>query len=418
MNAYKTLFINALLVLLVFHDYLFLNIFSVFGSYFFLNLWKEVLVSAYLIYAFSLRPLSSVSGKAIFSKKVILLSLVSLSMLLLWGDYSESSIKTFRSLVMPIFISFVIVGLLHQGTEYRCLKLFKFSCILFFISSLYGVYQSFTIDSISGFWYYDLLVNHGFELNEWDSFRGGKVRISSFFTSSLDFSFFIVLGLVSYIAYFYFFAKTISKTLIWGGGVIFLFFVILISTVRTAQISLVLCIINFIFIMFWKNNSHVFWFGLLSSLCLTAFTFYYLSAGYSDELSALGRIMQWKEVFYLVLSHPMGMGLGYIGPSEEIWYDSFLLNCFSTIGVFSFVIVAFIVGLYRSIVKIYTCFILTTYQRMLGLILLVFFPSFLYIIFFQAIYNSQVLYFFSIYISLFYFSIKVNSLIKKNKVVG
>ena len=42
----------------------------------------------------------------------------------------------------------------------------------------------------------------------------------------------------------------------------------------------------------------------------------------------------------------------------------------------------------------------------------------LYIIFFQAIYNSQVLYFFSIYISLFYFSIKVNSLIKKNKVVG
>lgn len=402
---FSSLLLFFLISLLFFHDYIFLYMEYKVGGAYGLNLWKEVVSVGFIAVVFFN---SCLMGKLTRVNFGFFVGLILLFIpLLMFGDFSDASLRTFRSLFTPFVFAVLIGYLVKEDTERRVRVLFSQLQVVAFVVGVYGLYQLYFINEWSDFWYFDPLVAMGFELKEYNSFREGLPRISSFFTSSLEFSFFLVFVFFVNFSYFLF-AKQASRSWLFDLKLIlnfvflvFLVFLIFKSTVRSAQVCWVTAFVYMLFLKGIKTRFYVVLTGFLYVVSLSVATFVYISLGYTDDLSALGRLVQWDFVLAQLFSSPLGLGFSSVGPGQSLWFDSLWLNLVSCLGVVSVFIFSGFVYYYLKVVGAYFDLKSVEHSRVrdFSLAALVVFPVFLYAAFFQAFYNSTALYLLLIIIS-------------------
>lgn len=407
MRRLNFLVLIVLIVVSVMHDFFFLNFYNYFGGYFYLNLWKEVVLLVFIFATvgavFSVGRLSQVS---LFTVVIVL---VMMMVFLAFGGFIEADLRTLRSFFMPLFFALILSRLLLRIEVQSVDRVLSIFVSLGVFCSLYAFYQFFFVKDISDFWYFAPLQAQDFELKEYNSFRDGSVRISGFFTSSLEFSFFmlfifaVVLGRGVASAH----RKRllgVSNNLSAFHYVVMLLLLLSIafSTVRSSYIGLSACVAYYLFLRSGSRLSPgaVFLSGIVLSFILVGGTFFHLSVGGTSDLSALGRLVQWSSVIDLVREKPFGWGLGFVGPGQEHWYDSLVLNMLATMGVAAVPILSLLVwAFYKICVVCKRCCDLGDYVGVtFSFPVVVFFPTFIYLAFFQAMFNAQVVYLFFIFL--------------------
>lgn len=383
-----------LLGLLFFHDFFFLKLVDEFGSNYGLNIWKELVALVFMLGVLSsvvLRGSLSLTNARIF----LVLGMLLFSLPLL-GDFSESSLRTFRSVFTPYVFALIVGRVVSFDTESRAHFFFRLVVVVAILGGGYGVYQLFSIKQWQDFWYHRPLFLMGYELNDFDSFRNGMPRISGFFTSPLEFSFFITF------VFFMVLAVLISerrRMAAWKVSkrdflaiVLLFFFVYVISqsTVRSAQICLVSAFAYMLLLARLRSRFAIVATGFLYVLLLSLTTFLYIGLGYTGDLSALGRLVQWSFVLEAVVASPLGLGFSNVGPGQEYWFDSFWLNLAASFGVFSILFVAGFLMCYLKVVGVYVTLRPAPEGRIksLSLAALVLMPMFFYAALFQAFYNA------------------------------
>lgn len=391
-------FLPLVVILLFLHDFLFLNLESSIGSTFALNLWKEIVAIGYLI-ILCLRVLCSGFIRAVELR--LILFLACLFCYLLFGRIvDEAAFRSLRALFTPFVLAVMLSMFITADFDNR-FKVFKIAlqCVSLWVS-VFGIYQLFSYSQWSDFWYVEPLTSMGFELKEFNAMRDGKPRISSFFTSSLEFAFFIVF--VFFINYAQLLISSGKLTLrVFCIKILFLGFLIFLlfnSTVRSAQICWVAGIGYSITLLMIRRKLYRFISGVSLVAALCCATFLYIGLGYTDDLSAIGRLVQWNFVFNQVLASPIGLGLSVIGPGQLFWFDSFWLNLAASFGFASILIFAFFIWCYKLLAYRYSEFDSFKLPELKSLVyaLLILCPIFIYAAFFQAFYNSTVFYLFLI----------------------
>lgn len=396
------------IALVILHDFLFLNMEYLYGSTFGLNLWKEVIAGGYL-FVVSLKMIvrGSVSKVKV---RLILFSLFLLIFLLFGGVFNEAAFRSLRALFTP-FVLAVMVAQFVSGNYQKRYRLFVISlqCTGFAVA-IYGLYQLLYYSKWADFWYVEPLTSMGFELKEFNAIRDGRPRISSFFTSSLEFAFFIVFIFFLNYGRLLFMSRNASYAVMLGKFffLILLVFLLFNSTVRSAQICWLAGMVFSAFIIFIKTRLFRYCSGLSLMIFLCLSTFFYIGMGYTDDLSAIGRLVQWHFVFDQLRATPFGLGFSVIGPGQLYWFDSLWLNMLAIFGFMS--IIVFGVFLYWYKLLAYGYSEVEMYRRpalqSLCYTMLILCPVFMYAAFFQAFYNSTVFYIYLIMMFCAIFEVK------------
>jgi len=335
MNVNKNfIIIFPLIFLYIFHDFLFNYILNDTPLYY-LVAWKDLLGLFFVGYIF-LYFLQKISN-GIYNKKynLILFLIFMISVLTLFGidDLLANGVSNYRFYFVN-FIFFIFLALFITKHD-RELIGFQTSVVwLGVVVMIYGFYQYFFYTQPEHFWYWEVFNNQGFEQKAWNAFRNGNPRISSFFTSSLDFALFIYL--YSLLIFRLFVISVIEKHVILLVYFLFLslsVITIFISTVRSAQIGLVSSFLLIGLYYFISKGLTRVYLSFLTFISLTFVTFYIISV-YSSDLSALDRINEWINFFKLIPDNMLyGVGFGNVGLRGLYWFDSFWINFFLSFGL-------------------------------------------------------------------------------------
>ena len=383
-----------LLGLLFFHDFIFLTVEYRFGGHYGLNLWKELVALAFLFvlvcWVLLRTALSPVNVRIFLVLGMLLVSLP------VFGDLSEGSLRTFRSIFTPFVFAVIVGRLVGVDAESRSRYFSRLVLLVAVVSGIYGVYQLLSIKHWQEFWYYHPLVAMGLKIYEYDSFRNGMPRISGFFTSPLEFAFFITFVFFIGLAVLVSERRESSlwvvrkRSLLSLAMLAFFVYVVSQSTVRSAQMCLVSAFAYLLLLVRLRSRFAIVTTAFLYVLVLSSATFLYIGLGYTDDLSALGRLVQWSFVLAKVVASPLGLGFSAVGPGQQYWFDSLWLNLAASFGVFSLLFVIGFVACYLRVVGIYVSLRGMAGGRIksLSLAALVIMPVFFYGALFQSFYNS------------------------------
>lgn len=386
------------LILLGLQDYLFNSILYSTILYYLAG-WKDLFVFLFISLtgvAISKRivQFGSVSVTDLFYIKLLFVFL--LLVIISFSDFFHN-IANFRFYFLVIFFSLILSKLLYSRDDFKGGDLAYGLVISSILVISYAFYQSITISKPEDFWYWDHFVSLGFEQNEWDVFRDGKPRISSFFTSSLDFSLYLLACLPFFLGGLYFSSKSTNyfKVCLYILIILITLFAIFQSTVRSALIGAALMIVLFLFFLVSKKRALLILVALLSFILSVSLTFYVIIFGYTDDLSALGRLTQWLDFFELIISKPIfGLGVSKIGIAGEYWFDSFWINYFLSFGlVLGLIGVFFILSIYYKSLS-FLCINKDSFQAYVLLPMYLNVPVFFYLFIFQSFARSPSLYLF------------------------
>lgn len=413
-NPYKVL-LASILILLFFHDFIFLNMAYALGGQYGLNLWKELISLIFLCLFFCGVLLRG--GLGFSEAKIFIVLAMLLLALLVFGDFSEASLRTFRSVFTPFVFAVMVGRLMSNETEQRFRFFLNLLLFIAFLGGGYGLYQSFSIKEWQDFWYYHPLISMDLEIHEYDSFRDGVPRISGFFTSPLDFSFFIVFVFFIGASSFFVLGERGSASSISKKGKLFLFlilsflvYIVFQSTVRSAQLCLFTAFGYLLLLLFLKSRIAVVITGGVYVLSLSVATFLYIGLGYTDDLSALGRLEQWGFLLTKIVSNPLGLGFASVGPGQQYWFDSFWLNLMASFGLCSIFFIVGFIFFYFKLVGIYISMraFRGSYIKSFSLAVLVLMPVFFYGALFQSFYNSPGFYLLLMIVSMVLYGTKAS----------
>lgn len=339
-------FFFLLYALLVFHDFLFNYIFYGTAFYYFVA-WKEITLGA-LIFTVIIKFLYGVKWDKYFYWTIFFVCLIFFSYAGS-GFHNHANVRFYLYLVLiPYVLAYLLFLFSVEGfIVYRSIFVF---CLL--PTLLYGYYQYFTISSASDFWYWDHFISLGYEQNLWDAFRGGKPRVSSFYTSSLDYTAYLLLASAVILGFYE--EMRVRGKLISAIFYMSLFVLVAhslyITTVRAGLIGWCCIVILYIYYRLFPISGRFFFWSLTLMVVVVASIFLYIMTGYTSDLSALGRIKQWGVFFELIKDAPLlGAGVTDIGVHGSYWFDSFWLNYFLSFGlVAGFLFIFLLLVGYRS----------------------------------------------------------------------
>lgn len=397
MSVHKPL-IGLLVLLLFFSDFtvLTLGLSSAFAG------WRE-LISVLLIMWLCLRAVASVSARGTVNIAVgrsLLIVLFFTFLYLLFGDFSESSVRMFRALAVPVFVGMAVAILAQAASVENKLKQIYWSVLAMTLATgLYALYQYLTIVSPDQFWYWSLLKAKGYELQPYNSMRDGYPRVSGFFTGTLEFSA-VILNTAAMTLALLLNGRgwPLRRRLLLSGVFVVLCGLIVIGSVRTAMIGLVCICLMLLLTKLLRTAWLISLIGYVQFVGLTLAVFVYLSMGYTQDLSALDRERQWLHMFSILASQPMGYGFGAVGPGQAHWFDSFWLNLLATCGFIGLLIMSGMILWYHKLVT----FIVRersyagAWTKGMGSFVIASYPFFLSSFFFQSYTNSVSLYVFAI----------------------
>ena len=398
---------------LFFSDFLVLNL----DEISILSAWKEVLSIIFASYLILILASSFNTYKSIVSKHKYQLVLIFgfLILYLFCGDLSMASARSFRALSAPIFISLIVASILNvYSLEYKLSLIFKILVAMTLISGVYAVYQYISIVEESEFWYWNLLIDKGHELETFNSIRDDQPRMSGFFTGTLELSAVILNSAVLILSILF---QKLKRGQFSGSlAVLLMLFVacsalIAYGTVRNSIIGLISISFFMMILQFVKSKGATTFLGYIFFIALTAAIFSYLALGYTDELSAIDRVRQWAEIIELMQTQIFGYGFSQIGHGQRFWFDSFWLNLIAACGILGGVVMVALIGVYQKIVGL--CSELRkhggVFESAFADYIIVIYPFYLSSFFFQSYSNSTALYLFSITVIVTIFDVKFNA---------
>ncbi|WP_217542765.1 O-antigen ligase family protein [Vibrio metschnikovii] len=368
--------------LLFYHDFIFLNLsFFLNDNNFILSSgWKEVFLFLCLFLIFFNKVFSKNKRQNVFISIIIFF-------IITHGLFSSIFISKdtiFSALISSkgyIFSLLMIVLCLYG---YKCnFKLDRTLNVIFYLvlipNFLFGLWQYFNVMDISDIWFSDILEDKGFELKEFNYFRNGNFRVSGFFVGSLEYAATAAIFLMAFftirnkrLSYF-----KIALTLI----------MLYLSQSRTFFIGIILFILMYYFLFGIKSFYKRFLFSSFSILFLFFIVLLIISLT-SKDLSALSRIIQWKDAVEFIISKPLGAGYTRVGIGKDIWPDSLIIAYMYIYGVTSFLLIGTLI--YLAIKSSYFYDITKNdIYKFPSLALLVF----VFFMFFQSLENVSILYF-------------------------
>jgi len=398
------LFIIFSMILLTVHDYLFNKLLFDTPLYYLAG-WKDFIVLVFLFYLlisimYSGILFGKISRKDYFFFKLIILFILIALFGLISGTLNNLS--NYRFYFLITFFSGIFALTLSKDIKTNS-RYFELGLILStLLMVFYGYFQYVTISIPNDFWYWDHFVDLGFQPNIWEVFREDRPRISSFFTSSLDYSLYLLVIFTILLSFTYlsFQEKKSLKFFFYLTFLVVVFHCIYLSTVRSALIGSVGVLFLFLVYLTCRNKNTLAFFSISIFLGLSTSTFLYIVLGFTDELSALGRIPQWISFFELIKEHwIIGLGIAKIGPKGEYWSDSFWINYFLSFGiVLGFIIVAIFMKLYFVVIKELS-FRSDKLVIIFYLPIYIITPIFFYLFFFQSFTRTPAIY---LFVTLFY----------------
>lgn len=226
-------------------------------------------------------------------------------------------IKSFRMFFEPILVGYILYskGLL-ANLNYR--QLYNYFCLLTCIMCAYSIYQRNNYTSVQDIWFYDYfnkISEKPLDSSSYNYFRENTLRCPSFLTSSISSSIFFAYMFLHFMIVK---AKRISVLMM-----LVALLGILLSNTRIGYIIVIIGLTVYI----WRHRR----LGFIISIPIgaTILTFAVLSFELYSEESALGRLMQYR----MVLSNFSILGKGFSDSMSVLFYDSYFLSLFHSIGI-------------------------------------------------------------------------------------
>ena len=415
----KTCFLMTYLTLVLFYDFIFINISLKYPDQnwvYYLKSWQEYLF-IFLILRYLLlirKPIIGEDKKLLFS--FLTLFLISMISILIPIYLSKDIIKIllgYRSYLFPLFIPYLcylnnlfygvsLKQVINYFVVYIGLCLF-FACYQRYLFIVFGgdrlivdfsdqsIYDQIDYIFDRTFWYSNFFEIE--QMGQWyDRVRDFKLRATSFYVSPLILALLMNLSIVllSISAMFY---KKLSWKILCYIGIIMALCVIYTAQVRSSFIFIFISTLVIMFMLF-KNKSYKYL--LLIPIILIVITFLKLIFLGGDH-SEITRLNQFKilgsEFSFL------GKGLGSV--EADVKYDSMIISSLFAFGIFAFYFFYF----HYRIVNI----AFDRFKRMhksnsyfpLGIFVISSFLGFIYFSFFQYTIGSPALKLF--YFFIFYF---------------
>lgn len=362
-------------ILIFYHDFIFINL----AYYFEINdivlssSWKEIILLFLTCYIFLYVFLNKINS---LYMRVILLSSVSV----LWGIFfsngslSETIIIGKNYIFLFLFLCGLFIIKSSNIDMKKCCNIFFYFVVL--PNFLFGLWELFNVKNMADIWYYEPLLSSGDIFASFNHFRDGIIRCNGFFVGTLSFA---VTGFCSFIIFFIMRKEKLSYI-----KILVSFLIMLMSQSRIFFVGLFFFFILYIIYLIFNKKINIIY--VVVFLLVSFLLILYLLPVVTSDGSALGRITQWNNALILLISHPLGQGFFSIGITGDNRSDSYIIDLIRIYGIYSVVL------LYLTI-----SFIVTTlngsgsvkYSEIPCLLAI----SFLFILFFQSLLNTPVLYF-------------------------
>jgi hypothetical protein len=339
--SYDYLFINASYYL---PDIL-VNLLKPYNEYFFLILLLLVI-----------QKVNSVDGVIKLrhiDKSVLYLLLLPTSIILLLNDFSQnidlmSTVQGLRTYLIPILIPYLMYNLYFLN-KLNIGKFVNFLIFLSILTVLYGLYQKYTYNGqISSLWFYDFFgrykenpVEEGF----YNFVRNDQLRTTSIFVSPVIYSIALSIPTLLVISKLFKEKKLIGKI----NLVLVLSFLIWGLMIAETRVGLFVTIIGLlILISCYIRILNRYAFLLAIPIVFIVLTFITMIFGYTEDLSALGRLIQYASFF----DYFKVLGLGFNNKYVLTYFDTFYVSIFLVYGVLAFLPIIFIFKLNKLIYKL------------------------------------------------------------------
>ncbi|RCW30039.1 oligosaccharide repeat unit polymerase [Marinilabilia salmonicolor] len=333
------LFVEAMLLFILFYDFLFIKASYVLcdNLVYILKSWQEYFLLITVLFIL-LRYFFYGNFKIKITKEnVVILLLIFLSIYSgLVGFFSGKNLLnmflSWRSFLLPVLL-FILIAKSSRLQNLPLKRLNKFLLIIGFFITGHSIIQFFFFaGDLSSLWFYDYFdkIKDGFIDKSYFNFiRDNKLRATSFYVSPLIFS--MVQGLFFLLSFFNFlFKKKIAKviylllSLFFGYG-------IYLSNTRIGIIMLFIGIFCGLLIYYFPKIKISF--VILVPILGVLFTFLMLIFGVVGDLSALGRLKQYVDLYLLFT--PLGYGLADL--KVTTYYDSWYISILFLFGIFALI---------------------------------------------------------------------------------
>lgn len=370
-------------IMIFYHDFFFLNF-----SYYLeveniaiSSSWKEVFLLS-LIFLFFLggkiRKMEK-NGLNIVLFCVFFVSLGLVTSVFFSGSNYIESVLIGKKYIFPFLFITALVIIPSRSIDT------KKSCDIFFIlviipNFLFGLWEFFNIEDLSGLWFHDPLLSSGKDISYFNHFRDGQVRANGFFIGTLAY------GATAFCScsMFFILRKEKYSILKLSISIIMLF----LSQTRVFFIGLVFLIgIYILFKYVFKKGMST---RILVIVLLSAFfIILFLLPLVTNEASAMGRIIQWENAIKLLFDYPFGQGFSGLGATGDNRADSQIIDMIRIFGFFSLLL---FIGIFRLVSRYWNQYSLETFNPAVA-VPVVTLISYFYILFFQSLMDVAVFYF-------------------------
>lgn len=339
--AYKkiSLCVTAYLCVACFYDYIFIN-----ASYYlpqsFVALTKPI--SEYFLLCLIIYGIFKIIRKKgfqlnVYTKRVISLLLVPSLIVLFSADIIHGNevgdiIQGLRFFIIPIIIPWLMARYnLFDQVSYKNVG---YTIVFLAVTSVvYGIYQKYTFNgNIETLWFYDFfnkMDENPVEIGSFNFIRDDKIRVTSWYVSPIIYSLSLAIAFVYIISKLFLKRLTAASYLFYTLVSIFFLFGIFESQTRiglfVAMLSLMVLLLRRTF-----RFSIPYWIYLIAPLSAIVVTCLSLILGFTEDLSALGRLKQYASI--MLYFYPSGNGFG--AASVLSFFDSYYLSLMSLYGVF------------------------------------------------------------------------------------
>jgi len=326
------------LLSIFFYDFLFIN-----ASYFLPSSLVAVLkpYNEYLFIFLTIRlflvKLNNIKSRNILMDKIILyLILVTLAVLLL-NDFSSnidpvSTILGIRIYLLPILLPYLMYKANWLATIDK--KTFLSSLFLATLITIgYGTIQQMTFNgNVNSLWFYKFFNLNGenpVETGFYNFVRNDKLRTTSFFVSPIIYSISVAMSAV--------FVATLlimKQNKMFKRSTLFLLLIAFIYGLLIAEtrVGIFILAMAIAMLLVTKLTNRKGIYKLLATIPFIAMilTFLSLIYGYTDDLSALGRLIQYMSFF----EYFKPLGLGFNSEYVLTMFDTYYMSLALVYGVF------------------------------------------------------------------------------------
>lgn len=337
--TYKRYDIFAIVYLfaIFFYDFLFIN-----ASYFLpgfvvglLKPYNEYLF-IFLLLKIALLKISKIKSKKILVDNIFLYLILSSLAVLLLNDFSAnidpiSTVLGIRIYLLPIFLPYLMYKANWLGKIDK--KMLLAALFIFSLVTIgYGIIQQFSFNgNVNSLWFYKFFNINGenpVETGFYNFVRNDKLRTTSFFVSPIIYSIALAMSSVFVVTLLITPNKMFKKATLILLLIAFSYGLIIAET--RVGIFIVAMASAMLFITRFTARKKIYKLITLIPIVAVILTFGTLAYGYTDDLSALGRLVQYLSFF----KYFKPMGLGFNSEYVLTMFDTYYMSLALVYGVF------------------------------------------------------------------------------------